>query len=258
MPIRLLNRRISCFTLHQVLHALTPLYYCNVVYMRVIPPFHCTHRVYRQATPLRCDVIVGCEDGLLGCIMGCGGTSVRTDHAASDDRAAKETSSHGHHSAAHATAGPANLEARASAAAALERMICVATSDDAALQSEDAVEAAAAAVAAAEACDAGVFRAVRVHDAAVLCAGVMSCASSIHTFITTLSSHRQLQRCPISLFVLSCLCYRYDSRVVFMSGGADGRLVMCRSSYPRCLTLRIVCCHFDLSRKTNASFYSRF
>ena len=129
-----------------------------------------------QATPLRCDVIVGCEDGLLGCIMGCGHPSVPDEHAAN------EASSFSYHATApHCTVDSVGSEACLAAAAALERMIHVATSDEADLQAEDAVRAAsaasaaaAAAILAAEAHDAGVFRAIRVHDAAVLCAGCMS------------------------------------------------------------------------------------
>jgi hypothetical protein len=74
-------------------------------------------------------------------------------------------------------------EAQDAAATALERIVRVATSDAADLEAAAAAAAAAAsaaAIAAAESEVAGVFRAVRVHDAAVMCLGVMTCAKS-HT-----------------------------------------------------------------------------
>ena len=140
---------------------------CQAHRSRPQPPATLTNFLL-QATPLRCDVIVGCEDGLLGCIMGCG-----TLHQTRD--ATNYASLPSHLSLA--------SEAQDAAATALERIVLVATSDAADLEAADAAEAAAAAaaaIAAAESEVAGVFRAVRVHDAAVMCLGVMKCAMS-HT-----------------------------------------------------------------------------
>ena len=120
-----------------------------------------------QATPLRCDVIVGCEDGLLGCIMGCG-----IPHQTPDSSDALSPI-------------PLSL-AQDAAASALDRMVRVATGDAMDVEAEDVIEAAAAAaaaavatIAAAECADAGIFRAVRVHDAAIMCLGVMMCAVAL-------------------------------------------------------------------------------
>jgi hypothetical protein len=120
-----------------------------------------------QATPLRCDVIVGCEDGLLGCIMGCGIPRQTPD---SSDALSPV---------------PLSL-AHDAAATALDRMLRVATGDAMDLEAEDVIEAAAAAaaaaaatIAAAECADAGIFRAIRVHDAAIMCLGVMMCAMTL-------------------------------------------------------------------------------
>jgi hypothetical protein len=186
MPIRLLNRRISCFTLHQVLETASiciylPRYFCYICKdcITFVPSlFSALIAVTLQATPLRCDVIVGCEDGLLGCILGCGSPSVHGRGPAN------EASSSSHHApSSHRSVDPVGADACLAAAAALERIIRVVMSDEADLQAEDAAQAAsaaaaaaAAAIEAAEAHDAGVFRAIRVHDAAVLCAGVMSYA----------------------------------------------------------------------------------
>jgi len=150
-----------------------------------------------QATPRRCDVIVGCEDGLLGCIMGSGGSGSGVSCAHADAATSDDSTSDRHETVDARTDAS---DATAAAAAALERIVRAATSDAAELEAEEAAAvaasaaaAAAAAVSAAETQDAGVFRAIRVHDAAVLCVSVML----------------------------------YNSSVVFMSGGADGRLVMC-------------------------------
>ena len=141
-------------------------------------------------------MVVGCEDGLLGCIMGSGVPLPHADAANSDDSACGRD---GTESAR--TDVAAASDATAAAAAAVESIVRAATGGAAEIEAEQAAEvaaaaaAAAAAIEAAEAQDAGVFRAIRVHDAAVLCVGVM-----------TYTSHS----------------------LVFMSGGADGRLVMCR------------------------------
>ena len=160
------------------------------------PPHTALITLPLQATPRRCDVIVGCEDGLLGCIMGSGGSGVSCAHA---DAATSDDSTSDRYGTVDARTDAS--DATAAAAAALERIVRAATSDAAELEAEEAAAAAAsaaaaaaAAVSAAEKQDAGVFRAIRVHDAAVLCVSVML----------------------------------YNSSVVFMSGGADGRLVMCR------------------------------
>jgi hypothetical protein len=142
-------------------------------------------------------VVVGCEDGLLGCIMGSGVPLPHADAATSHDSAGGRDGTEGAR-----TDVAAASDATAAAAAAVESIVRAATGGAAEIEAEQAAEvaaaaaaAAAAAIAAAEAQDAGVFRAIRVHDAAVLCVGVM-----------TYTSHS----------------------LVFMSGGADGRLVMCR------------------------------
>ena len=141
------------------------------------PPIHPIH-LPSQATPSRCDVIVGCEDGLLGCIMGSGAPF---GHSGEEAPSNASTSTHPLTHSGDASPGSAAAQAQTLAAAVLERMVRVSIGDAAVLEEEDeaaaasaAAAAAAAAMAAAEAAVAGVFRAIRGHDAAVLCLGVMS------------------------------------------------------------------------------------
>ncbi len=149
--------------------------------------------------------------------MGCG---VPNPGSACHHPAEHEASSSNNDATASRTT--VHSEAQFFARSALERIIRAATGDAVDLQAEEeaqvsaaAAAAAAAAFAAAEEQDAGVFRAVRVHDAAVLCAGVMLCATTTRSFRVFVPNS-------------SISVCRYDCRVVFMSGGADGRLVMCR------------------------------
>ena len=166
------------------------------------------HTFTLQATPLRCDVIVGCEDGLLGCIMGCGARNAGSDAAACHQPAEHEASSSNNDlTASHPTAHSVDSEAQFAASAALERMIRVATADAAGLEAEEVAQvsaAAAAAFAAAEEQDAGVFRAVRVHDAAVLCAGVMLCAPTIRSFRVFVLNSSACVRAGTTLGLFSC------------------------------------------------------
>ncbi len=126
-------------------------------------------------------MIVGCEDGLLGCILGSG---VSSGDSGEDSLGGASSSIPRHADCCNSAVA---FQARTAAAVVLERMIRNAIGDAAALEEEDDAEvaaaaaaASAAAIAAAEKEEAGFFRAIRVHNAAVLCVGVMSCVVARH------------------------------------------------------------------------------
>jgi hypothetical protein len=143
--------------------------------------------------------------------MGCGAPNAGSDAAACHQPAEHEASSSNNDlTASHPTAHSVDSEAQFAASAALERMIRVATADAAGLEAEEvaqvsaAAAAAAAAFAAAEEQDSGVFRAVRVHDAAVLCAGVMLCAPTIRSFRVFVLNSSACVRAGTTLGLFSC------------------------------------------------------
>jgi hypothetical protein len=141
----------------------------SICFLRIILPVLIAFAL--QATRLRCDVIIGCEDGLLGCIMGCGIPRGFINDAVTEVSGAVTT-----HMVDFS-------EAKAAASAIVDRMVRVATSVARDTEDEETAQGAAAvsvqAISAAELRDAGVFRAVRVHNAAVLCVGVMTCAITV-------------------------------------------------------------------------------